>query len=297
MTDSTDILLQTARQHGFELAGVAPAGTPSHFAEFRRWIEAGHHAGMDYLARRCEQRRHPESVLPGVRSLVMLGVSYRTVLLDDLETKTPSHPVAQLRGIAEYARGGDYHDWIRHRLNILSQKHRELFPGQRCRGVVDTAPILERDFAVQAGLGHIGKNTMLIHTNRAAKIGSKLFLAALLSTASLRFATDEPDDPCGDCRLCLDACPVSALTAPFRLDARRCLNYWTIEQRGGIPPEIHEKLDGRFFGCDACQAICPWNSGVPGIPPGTLDPTLIDEARLHEIAAGSPLQRRYSGIE
>ncbi len=294
MPDPTDILFQTARQLGFELAGVAPAGTPSHFTEYRRWIENGRHAGMDYLARHGEQRRHPESVLPGVRSLLMLGVSYRTVLLDDPETEIPSHPAASLAGIAEYARGIDYHDWVRHRLKILSQKHRELFPEERCRGVVDTAPVMERDFAVQAGLGFIGKNTMLIHTDRSAKIGSKFFLAVLLSTAVLRSEPNEPGDPCGDCRACVDACPVAALIEPFQLDARRCLNYWTIEQRAEIPHEIREKLGERFFGCDACQTVCPWNSGVPTIPPGTVDPNSIDETQFARIVAGSPLRRRYS---
>ncbi len=291
--DPTGVLLQAARLLGFELAGVAAAGEPRHFAEYCRWIENGSHAGMDYLERHKKQRQHPESILPGVQSLLMLGVSYRTVLQNDSETDIS--PVTSLAGIAEYARGRDYHDWIRHRLKILSQKHRELFPHERCRGVVDTAPVMERDFAVQAGLGQVGKNTMLIHTDRRTKIGSKFFLAALLSTALLQHKSNPfnpPSDPCGDCRACMDACPMTAIVEPFQLDARRCLNYWTIEHRGNIPHEIREQLGKHFFGCDTCQAVCPWNDGVPEIVSGTIDPHSLSKTELMTMAVGTPLQRR-----
>lgn len=294
MSDPAELLIENARRLGFELAGIAAAERPRTFDVYRRRIEDGCHAGMDYLAARCREREHPESILPGVRSLLMLGVSYRTVLGGG---DVAAHPVAQLAGIAEYARGADYHDWIRARLKILSQKHRELFPEARCRGTVDTVPLMERDFAARAGLGRIGKNTMLIHTDPAAKIGSKFFLAALLSTAELKpTETDsgEPASPCGECRRCLDACPTGALTAPYRLDARLCLNYWTIEHRGEIPREIRQKLGNRFFGCDTCQAVCPWNRDVGEIPPGTVDPQTLAEEELRRIARNSSLRRRFS---
>ena len=298
----TENLLHTAKELGFELAGVAASDAPLHFAEYEEWLQCGCHAGMEYLARHKNARRHPDAVLQGTKSLLLLGVSYRAVLCDEAGSKTGTHSISQLSGIAEYARGMDYHDWIRERLNILSQKHRELFPSEQCRGVVDTAPILERDFAVAAGLGQIGKNTMLIHTNRDAKLGSKFFLAALLSTAFLSQKwnagtcshENSSENPCGNCRACLDACPTGALSRPFWLDARRCLNFWTIEQRGEIPHEISQCQGALFFGCDLCQKVCPWNDNVPTIPPGTIDPHVFSQADLRQIAKGTPLSRHFS---
>ncbi len=281
--DSGALLKSTALELGFELVGVAEAGRPKTFDAFRRWIDAGMHAGMDYLARRKDAREDLNSVLPGARSVLMLGVSYGKVLGEKQVA------AAQLAGVAEYARGVDYHDWIKARLKILSAKHRELFPEARCRGAVDTAPILERQWAVDAGLGFIGRNTMLIRPN----FGSKIFLACLLSTERLGATgpSEFSDHLCGDCRRCLDACPTGALVEPFVLDARRCLNYWTIEHRGPIASEIEAKLDGRFFGCDTCQSVCPWNRDRP--TPGTVDPKTLDEETLRNWARGTPLERRF----
>lgn len=284
MSKNTEILKRTALELGFELSGVVRAGVSCGYEIFRRWIDAGHHAGMDYLARHREARRHPKSVLPGVRSILVLAVSYEKVL------ESENHPVKNLSGIAEYARGVDYHHWIRRRLRSLSEKHRELFPEARCRGAVDTAPILERQWAVEAGLGRIGKNTMLL----TPEFGSKIFLAELLSTETLESEPFEPQpDPCGDCRRCLDACPTGALVGPYALDARRCLNYWTIEHRGEIPEEIQNRLGNRYFGCDLCQNVCPWNENRPKIPEGDTAPRSLDETELRNIAAGSPLERRF----
>lgn len=294
--DPLDILKGTASELGFESVGVARAECPGTYREFERWIDAGMHAGMDYLAKRREERRHPESVLPGVRSILMLGVSYEKVL-DSID-----HPVKRLSGIAEYARGVDYHDWVRVRFKTLSAKHRELYPDEHCRGAVDTAPILERYFAEKAGLGFVGKNTMLIHP----RFGSRFFLAAFLSTAF--WEADRPaeqlpessreNNPCENCRRCLDACPTGALVEPYVLDARRCLNYWTIEHRsskdGPIPSEILERLGSRFFGCDTCQDVCPWNRNNPRPACGTLDPKTLDDETLRKFAAGSPLERKFT---
>ncbi|MGL4594741.1 MAG: epoxyqueuosine reductase [Thermoguttaceae bacterium] len=297
-TAKTDELVQSAKSLGFVLAGVAPASSPKTYNDFLQWVDAGCHAGMDFLATRKEARKHPNSILPHVQSLLMLGVTYSTVLgitkdsKDDLQkskqrfeaektnqlessstssnfsscdTKRRNRPDFPFIGVAEFARGVDYHDWIRERLHILAQKHRELFPNERCRGVVDTAPLLERQFAVDAGLGLIGKNTMLIHPH----FGSKIFLAALLSTVKLdchnndsanyHFSDRLSLDFCGDCTLCIDACPMQALK-PYHLDARRCLSYWTIEHRGQLPPEIQENLTiSGQYGCDVCQNVCPYS--------------------------------------
>ena len=273
-------LLTTAKELGFELCGITSAEPPKHFAAFERWLQKGMNAEMMHFVRNFEARKHPESLLPGVRSLLMLGVSYATVL------NSEPHPVRQLKGIVEYARGVDYHRWIRSRLDKLAEKHRELFPEGRCRGTVDTAPIFEKQYGAAAGLGTIGKNTLLIHP----QFGSKFFLAAFLSTEYLEpTPTPQPFDPCGECRRCLDACPTKALTEPFVLDARRCLSYWTLIHRGELPPEIAEKRGSRFLGCDTCQRACPHNRSIPLVPGGSVDPSLLDSEELHRFLAGTPL--------
>ena len=281
-------LLAAAKELGFELCGIIGAVPPKHFDAFERWIQTGMNAGMTHFVRNVEARKHPEALLPGVQSILMLGVSYAAVL------NSEPHPIRQLRGIVEYARGTDYHRWIRRRLEILTEKHRELFPGGRCRGTVDTAPILEKDYAAAAGLGTIGKNTLLIHPT----FGSHFFLAAILSTAPLSTESFEPTlpepfDPCGECRRCLDACPTGALVEPFVLDARRCLSYWTLIHRGALPEEISAKRGNRFLGCDTCQSVCPHNRAIPAIPEGTIDPFALDKDELRHFLEGSPLEQRY----
>lgn len=314
---ATDELKSAAFELGFELCGVAPAEQPKTFDAFEHWIDAGQHAGMNHLAEKRFARKHPGFVLRGVRSVLMLGVSFATVLGSE------EHPVRQLKGVAEYARGIDYHDWIRQRLRKLAVKYHQLFPNGRCRGVVDTAPILEKQFAADAGLGQIGYNTLLINP----KYGSKIFLAAFLSTEYLQtektekyvnanitnnitnsgsansgtdFNSAEPVDSkvgttisCNNCRRCLTTCPTGALVRPFVLDAHRCLNYWTIEHRGEIPAEIQEKLNRHFFGCDICVNICPYNRNSPAIPEGTVDPKSLNTETLRRIITGSPLERMF----
>ena len=282
MTSPTDQLLAAAKELGFELCGVVESDTPAHFDAFERWLQTGMNAGMEHFVRHFEARKHPEALLPGVRSILMLGVSYAKVL------ESEPHPIRQLSGIVEYARGTDYHRWIRQRLEVLTEKHRELFPDGRCRGTVDTAPILEKEYATAAGLGTIGKNTLLIHPT----FGSKLFLAAFLSTEKLDpTPLPEPFDPCGECRRCLDACPMGTLVAPFVLDARRCLSYWTLIHRGALPAEISAKRGNRFLGCDTCQSVCPRNRSIPVISAGTLDPRSLDREELRHYLAGSPLEK------
>ena len=274
-------LLFAAKELGFELCGVTVAEPPKHFDAFERWLQAGRNADMVHFVRNFEARKHPESLLPGVRSILMLGVSYAKVL------NSEPHPIQQLRGIVEYARGTDYHRWIRHRLEMLAEKHRELFPEGRCRGTVDTAPILEKQYAAVAGLGTIGKNTLLIHP----RLGSKLFLATFLSTERLEpTPLPEPFDPCGECQRCLNGCPTGALTEPFVLDARRCLSYWTLIHRGELPEEIAAQRGNRFLGCDTCQRVCPHNQAIPVIPEGTFDPFSLDRDELRRFLAGSPIK-------
>ena len=278
-------LLAAAKELGFELCGVTLAEPPEHFDAFERWLQAGMNADMVHFVRNFEARKHPESLLPNVRSMLMLGVSYATVL------NSEPHPIRQLRGIVEYARGTDYHRWIRARLEVLAEKHREFFPEGRCRFTVDTAPIFEKHYAAAAGLGTIGKNTLLIHP----QCGSKFFIAAFLSTELFEpTLPPEPFDPCGECRRCLDACPTGALMEPFVLDARRCLNYWTLIHRGDLPVEIAAKRGNRFLGCDTCQQVCPHNRSIPIIPAGSLDPFSLDAEELHHFLAGTALEPRQN---
>jgi epoxyqueuosine reductase len=247
----TAALKAEAARLGFELAGVCPAVRPPGLDRFRQWLEAGYAGQMHYLAQRAQAYEHPRHVLDGVRSLVMLAANYRTV-----------EPVEAGPGqgrVSRYAWGSDYHDRLHERLQALAEVHRQLAPEAVVRGVVDTAPLLEREFAQLAGLGWIGKNTLLL--NR--QLGSWFFLAALLSGAELQYDSPMEHDHCGTCRACLDACPTGALVEPYQLDARRCISYLTIELREPIPSSLRPALGDWLFGCDVCQDVCPWNRRAP----------------------------------
>jgi epoxyqueuosine reductase len=247
----TDQLKQHARQLGFDLVGACPATDAAGLDYLREWLASGYGGRMRYLSDRLDACHHPRRVLEGVRSLLMMGVGYRSV-----------EPAAVEPGygrISRYAWGLDYHDVIRRRLRRLADFHRRLAPDATVRGVVDTAPLLEREFAERAGLGWIGKNTMLV--NRG--FGSWLFLAALLTSEELVYDAPCSESPCGSCRACLDACPTGALVEPYRVDARRCISYLTIEVRESIDECLHEAMGLQVFGCDACQEACPWNRRAP----------------------------------
>ncbi len=237
---------------GFALTGVCAAVDSTGYPRFQEWLASGYAGQMHYLTNRAEAYRHPRSVLDSVRTVVMLALPYRTA---------EPQPVAAGEGrISRYAWGlGDYHDVIHEKLHALADWLRAQVPGAECRGVVDSAPILEREFAVLAGLGWIGKNTLLL--NKPA--GSYFFLAALLTNLDL--PTDEPfaTDHCGSCTACLDACPTQAFPQPYVLDATRCISYLTIELRDEIPLELRSGIGDWLFGCDICQDVCPWNHRAP----------------------------------
>jgi len=231
--------------------GVCPAIEPTGFPRLVEWLEAGHAGEMQWIGDRLAAYRHPRHVLDGVRSLVMLAMPYRTV--------EPHAPAAGQGRVSRYAWGVDYHDLVRERLHTLADYLRGRAGGCQARGVVDTAPLLEREFAQLAGLGWIGKNTLVL----SREAGSWFFLAALLTDAEL--AADAPfaADHCGTCRTCLDACPTGAFTAPYVLDSRRCLSYLTIELVGPVPGELRAGVGDWLFGCDICQEVCPWNNRAP----------------------------------
>jgi epoxyqueuosine reductase len=284
------------RELGFSLAGVAPAGEADGFPHFSAWVDAGHAGEMTYLREQQPARRHPGSILPGVRSVVMLALEYgqgdrgqetgvrrqQTPGGGDVLTPDPC-PLTPAR-VASYAAGPDYHRFIWDRLNDLAAWLEAAAPGCRTRAVADTAPLLERDFARRAGLGWVGKNTMLIHPRR----GSFFFLGALLT--DLELAPDPPfaASHCGTCTACLDACPTQAFPAPFVLDATKCISYLTIELRGPIPVELRPGVGDWLYGCDVCQDVCPWNRFAGGgVFPHDPEMEFLDPVELLGMDAGA----------
>ncbi len=262
-------LKRQARALGFELAGIAPARPADGFARLRDWLERGFAGDMEYMSRHAEARRHPQAVLPEVRSVLMVAMSYAASggrqPVGESQNRGADAPRSPVRGrVARYARGSDYHEVLRARLNQLLAWVQAEAPGCRGRGVVDTSPLLERDFARRAGLGWFGKNTMLIDKRH----GSYFLLGALLLDLEL-----QPDPPhaashCGTCTACLDACPTQAFAGPGLLDSRRCLSYLTIELKGAVPAELRPAMTDWLFGCDICQEVCPWNrKALPGTEP------------------------------
>ncbi len=240
-----------AEQLGFQHCGICPAVTPTGTAKLDQWLSAGYAGQMHYLADRRPAYDHPRHVLDGVQSLVMLAMHY----------SSGPHDVLPGQGrVSRYAHGtDDYHNLIRDRLHQLADHLRELAPMATTRGIVDTAPLLEREFAQRAGLGWVGKNTLLL----SKSTGSYFFLAALLTDQQLAYDQSHETDHCGTCTACLDACPTDAFPKPYVLDATRCISYLTIELQDHIPLELRPGMGNWLFGCDVCQEVCPWNKHAP----------------------------------
>lgn len=245
-------LKHQAQVLGFELAGIAPAAPADSFDRFANWLDQGHAGEMGYLERQVQARRHPAAVQADVRSVVMVGMNYKP-------PASPQAPAARHGRISCYAQGADYHDVLRGRLRQLLEWVQSRVPECRGRIVVDTAPLLERDFARRAGLGWFGKNTMLLNK----RLGSYFFLGALLLNLELQPDVAHEASHCGSCTACLDACPTGAFVGPGELDARRCISYLTIELRGPVPDPLRPQMGDWVFGCDVCQEVCPWNRKAP----------------------------------
>jgi epoxyqueuosine reductase len=276
----TDVLTaqlkKEAARQGFSLCGVAPAVTPVGSGRLDDWLAAGYAGQMHYFAQRREAYDHPRHVLDGARSVVMLSMEY--------QSQEPAAAGPGQGRVSRYAWGAiDYHELVRERLNRLSDWLRGVAPTANFRGVVDTAPLLEREFAQLAGLGWIGKHTLLLNRQR----GSWFFLAALLTDLELAYDQPHETDHCGTCRACLDACPTGAFPEPYVLDATKCISYLTIELKEAIPAELRAGLGEWLFGCDVCQEVCPWNGHAKLEPRLPFEPlpedNPVDVIRLFEL--------------
>ena len=278
---------QRAAELGFDPVGITPLGPARTYDAFRAWLDAGYAGEMTYLPRGAEKRRDTRLPFEGVRSAVVVALNYGG--------KQPAGTVAR------YARGKDYHDVMIARLESLhAWIEAELGRDVRGKAYVDTGPILERDLAQRAGLGWIGKNTMLI----SPRHGSFFFLGALLLDLDLQADAPFEADRCGSCTRCLEACPTDAFVEPRVLDANRCISYLTIEHRSEIAPELQPLMGDLIYGCDICQDVCPWNHRFATELPDnelaaraenvTPDPTelmSLSDDDFRERFRGSPIKR------
>ena len=292
-------LRQEALRLGFSRVGITGVIDAPHHDAFRGWLARGLAGPMAaWLERHEPRRRSASGLLEGVRSVVMLATDHAT------EPSTAG--AEQGRGrVARYAWGDDYHDLLRIRVNQLAAWLEARVPGCRTRGVVDSAPIAERDFAWAAGLGWFGKNTMLIDPSA----GSYFFLTAFLTDVPLPADDPLPTDHCGTCTACLDACPTGALPEPGVLDATRCISALTVEQQGPIPADLRAGMGDWIFGCDVCQEVCPWNRHAPGSDEPGFQPRggeaalplagllALDDSAFRARFKGSPIKRaKRSGL-
>jgi epoxyqueuosine reductase len=253
---------------------------PTSFEYYRQWIEQGLHGDMDYLERHAELKADPRRHVPGARSAVVVTKSY----------VPHPHPREFPLPIASYARGLDYHDWMMEELKKLKNELQRRFPKEKFLAFVDSAPVLERDFAARAGLGWIGKNGCLINRER----GSFEFIGGILTSLDLEPSPALAVDHCGTCTRCQDACPTGAIVANKKIDATKCISYLTIEAKTAPPPDLALKIDS-YFGCDICQNVCPWNRAQ--LPRSNVFSRRdqVEELRFILTASGRSVLRHFNG--
>jgi epoxyqueuosine reductase len=281
-----------ALELGFDACQVTTAEPPPHAGEFEDWIAAGRHGAMGYLERNAFKRVNPEEVLSGAKSVIVLAAAYGPKPSE--EHRTEPHGL-----IARYAQHADYHEVLAEKLRILTDFLNTLGgPGTRSLWYVDTGPLLERDLAQRAGIGFAGKHTNVISRG----LGNWIFLSEIITT--LELPPDAPEkNRCGTCERCIASCPTQAITAPFQLDARRCISYLTIELKGPIPEEFRSAIGNRIYGCDVCLEACPWNrfarqgaimkqhERIDLDQPALLELLELDDAEFKQRFAGTPMLR------
>lgn len=286
---------QWASELGFQQLGITGVDLGEHEAYLQRWLDAGYHGSMEYMARHGRKRARPDELVPGTLRVISVRMDYLDCDTQPLQVLEAPHKAY----ISRYALGRDYHKLIRKRLSLLAKRIEEKAGGGRYRAFVDSAPVLERAVAERAGLGWIAKNTMLIN----ADAGSWFFLGEILTDLPLPVDSPQSSKHCGTCTACLDICPTAAFTGPFQLDARRCISYLTIEHHGSIDPELRRLMGNRVFGCDDCQLCCPWNKFAQATGEGDFRPRhgladaelvtlfLWDEATFIANTEGSAIRR------
>lgn len=298
-------IIDKAKELGFDAIGFAAPQIPARDQDgFSRFLEEGAQGDMDWLARNADRRSDPKTLWPEVKSVIVLGLNYGP---SENPLQLLNHP--DRATISVYARGGDYHDLMKKRLKQLARWILEKEEGQKpesqkpenrtgVKVFVDTAPVLERSLAAQGGLGWQGKHTNLVST----EFGSWLFLGEIYTTLDLPKDTPH-EDRCGTCNACAEICPTDAFPAPYRLDARRCISYLTIENKGPIPVAFRHAIGNRVYGCDDCLAVCPWNKFaqrsheifLSARPETTgqalLDYLDLDDAGFRAVFRGSPIKR------
>ena len=245
---------QVALDVGFSEVGVADATTSLYLEveRYEQWLSLGYHGTMSYLERNVEKRENLDEILPGVRSVIVVTQNYYTPFSHELQVEYPE----KYGKISRYAWGDDYHEVVPPKLRELTKVITQLAPGSESKIYTDTGPVMEKAWAVKAGIGWQGKHSNIISRAR----GSWFFIGVILTTAVL-LPDEQVTDYCGTCTACIDACPTSAIVEPYLVDGTKCLSYWTIEAKPDveIPLDIMENMDGWIFGCDVCQDVCPWN--------------------------------------
>lgn len=246
-------ILDFARKCGFQQAGVADIDLSQAEQEYEAWIDSGFQGDMQYMKRHGKKRTQPDQLVPGTRSIISVRMDYLPELASDPALRLQQ---AEQALISNYALGRDYHKTLRQRLKKLGQYIDSIHPDAQTRVLVDSAPVLEKPLAVQAGIGWQGKHTNLIHP----KAGSWFFLGEIYTNLDLDTAVLPPvKNHCGQCQRCMDICPTQAIIAPYKLDARLCISYLTIEHHGPIPVHLRPLIGNHVYGCDDCQTVCPWN--------------------------------------
>lgn len=300
MPQETADLKEQAQSLRFDLVGICPVSPPPHLEAYDSWLAKGYQGTMEYLAKHLPLKADPRQLLPGAQSVIAVGLNYNR----------PNPPREGYPRIARYAHGRDYHKVLRGKLKKLEAWLGSQHPGSESRICVDSAPIMERDYAQLAGLGWYGKNTMLINSQR----GSWFFIGLVLTSVEF-----QPDPPaiggCGSCKACIEACPTGAIVLEedrWQVDARRCISYLTIEHEGEIEEELAAKIGGWTFGCDVCQEVCPFNTPRDAQPlratatqvedfqkerqwPSLKELAVIQPAEWDRLTQGSPTRR--TGIE